>query len=179
MTQGPENRLPGGALSPATNSRGSSAWRFRLGLALASIAGLGVACHTLGRLPPVDFSATGWRVQQGQALWKPAANKPELAGELLLATHAAGGFHLQFSKTPFSLATAQLAGKAWQIELGSGEFRRRGRGRPPDRFAWFVLPRALREGRVEAPWQFERMTDNRWRLRNHRTGESLEGYLAP
>ena len=152
---------------------------FRLGLALASVACFCVACRSLIPLPPVDLSAPGWKLQQGQALWRPTKTKPELAGELLLATNTTGGLVVQFAKTPFTLAAAQRIGDRWQIELGSGDFFRTGRGRPPSRFAWYVLPRALMSGSVEAPWRFERTGDNAWRLNNRRTGESVEGYLAP
>ena len=61
-------------------------------------------------LPPADFSAPGWRVQQGQAVWKPSSSRPELAGDLLLATNVNGNFFVQFSKMPFPLATAQVSG---------------------------------------------------------------------
>jgi hypothetical protein len=150
-----------------------------LSLALASATCLCFGCHSLNQLPPVDFSAPGWQVRQGQALWKPTKARPELAGELLFATNTAGHFFVQFTKTPFPLATAQRGEEQWQIELGDGDFSRRGRGQPTSRFAWFVLPQALASGNAKAPWQFERKEGSAWRLRNTRTGESLEGYLTP
>jgi len=91
----------------------------------------------------VDLSAPGWRVQQGQALWRPTKTRSELAGELLLATNANGNFLVQFSKTPFTLATAQRIGDEWRIELGTGDYRRSGHGRPPAGFVWFQLPRFM------------------------------------
>ncbi|MEK7707305.1 MAG: hypothetical protein AAB380_04850, partial [Verrucomicrobiota bacterium] len=94
-----------------------------------------VGCSSIPPLPPADFSAPGWRVQQGQAVWKPLKNKTELAGELVLATNANGSFFAQFTKTPFPLATVQVAGDRWQIEFGAGDYQRGGRGRPPARFA--------------------------------------------
>ncbi len=112
-------------------------------------------------------------------MWQPPQDRSELAGELLFAARGTDSFLVQFSKTPFSLATAQQVGWQWQIELGSGEFVRRGRGEPPGRFIWFLLSRALTSGHVELPWQFERKPGSAWRLWNSRTGESLEGYLAP
>jgi hypothetical protein len=151
-------------------------FRFVPGLALIACL---CACVSLERLPPADFSTPGWRIQQGQAVWKPARTRPELAGELLYATNAAGGLFLQFTKTPFTLATVQQSGDRWQIDLGSGDFSRTGRGTPPTRFAWFVLPQALTTGNAQSPWQFERMGDAAWRLTNRVTGESLEGYLSP
>src|SRR6476620_10614627 len=86
-----------------------------------------VSCRSLPPLPPADLSAPGWRMQQGQALWKPTKSRPELAGELLLATNANGDFFVQLSKTPFTLATAQRIGDQWQIEFGSDDYRRSGR----------------------------------------------------
>jgi len=65
---------------------------------------LGAGCRTANPLPPADFSAPGWRVQQGQAVWKPSASRPELAGDLLLATNVNGNMFIQFSKMPFPVA---------------------------------------------------------------------------
>src|SRR5258708_1970399 len=106
-----------------------------------SVLGFGASCRT-PPLPPADFSAPGWRVLQGQAIWNPAKNKAELAGELLLATNANGNSFVQFGKTPFPLATAQVAGSRWQIEFGSGDYECAGNGQPPPRFVWFQLPSA-------------------------------------
>jgi hypothetical protein len=138
-----------------------------------------VSCRTTSCLPPVDFSAPGWGVQQGQAVWKPAKKRPEFAGDLLLATNANGNFFVQFSKNPFPLATAQISGDRWQIEFGADEHAWHGRGAPPDRFVWFQLPRALLAENLSRDWQFERVTTNAWRLANPRTGETLEGKFFP
>ena len=132
-------------------------------------------CRTLPSLPPIDLSAPDWTLQQGQAVWKPIRSRPELAGELLLATKTNGDFFVQFAKTPFTLATAQMVNGRWQIEFGAGDYQRRGAGQPPARFVWFQLPCALSGTEMSDHWKFERMTTNSWRLENHRTGESLEG----
>ena len=142
-------------------------------------AGLGVSCRSLVRWPPVDLSAPGYRVQQGQALWKPTKTRPELAGELVLAIKTNGDFFVQFTKTPFTLATAQRVGDQWQIDLGSGDYRRSGHGPPPVRFVWFQLPAALAGAGVSRNWSFDRVTTNSWRLENHRNGEALEGGFFP
>lgn len=130
-------------------------------------------------LPPADFSAPGWSVQQGQAVWKPSLNRPELAGDLLLATNVNGNFFVQLTKMPFPLATAQVSGDEWQIEFGADKFSWHGHGTPPDRFAWFELPRALRNGNVGGDWRFTRVQTNSFRLENPRTGERLEGEFFP
>jgi hypothetical protein len=144
---------------------------FHCALLLAFCAG----CRTAGPLPPADFSAAGWRVQQGQAVWRPTSRRPELAGDLLVATNVNGNIFVQFSKVPFPLATARISGDQWQIVFGADGFSWRGRGAPPDRFAWFQLPRALRDQNPGSHWKFARPTSQSWRLENSRTGETLEG----
>ena len=152
----------------------------RLGvLPLLLMAVLAAGCRTGPPLPPADFSAPGWRVQQGQAVWKPSSNRPELAGDLLLATNANGNFFVQFSKMPFPLATAQISSGQWQIEYGADKFSWHGRGTPPDRFAWFQLPHALLDTPIGINWKFTRIETNSWRLENQRTGGTLEGEFFP
>ena len=137
------------------------------------------SCRTASPLQPVDFSAPGWRVQQGQAVWKPSQSRPELAGDLLLATNANGNFFVQFSKMPFSLATAQVSGDQWQIEFGADKFSWHGHGAPPNRFGWFQLPRALCDTNLGGNWRFTRVDASSWRLENSHTGEMLEGEFFP
>jgi hypothetical protein len=144
-------------------------------LALIFCAG----CRTSHPMPPADFSAPGWQVQQGQIVWKPLQNRPELAGDLMLATNVNGDFFLQFSKMPFPLATAQVSGDQWQIEFGADKYSWHGYGTPPTRFAWFQLPRVLRDPNIGGNWQFIRIETNSWRLENSRTGETLEGEFFP
>jgi len=78
-----------------------------------------VSCRTAPPLPAADFSAPGWRVMQGQAVWKPARDRAELAGDLLLATNSDGDVYVQLTKTPFPLASAEVAGDRWQIAFGA------------------------------------------------------------
>ncbi len=136
-------------------------------------------CRTANSPPPTDFSAPGWSVRQGQAVWKPSSSRPELAGDLLLATNANGNFFIQFSKIPFPLATAQVSGGQWQIEFGADRFSWHGNGAPPNRFGWFQLPRALLGGNLNGNWRFTNVTTNSWRLENPHTGETLEGEFFP
>jgi hypothetical protein len=133
-----------------------------------------VSCRTTP-LPPANFSAPGWRVLQGQAVWKPDRKRPELTGDLLLATNVNGNFFVQFTKNPFPLMTAQVSGGRWQIESGADGRAWRGHGTGPNRVGWFQLPRALAGGKLADGWQFERPTPDSWRLENPRTGETLEG----
>lgn len=146
---------------------------------LGLVAGLCVGCRSIPPLPPTDLYAPGWHELQGQAVWKPTKKRPELTGELLLATNANGNFFVQFTKNPFPLATAQVAGETWQIEFGTGEHSWRGRGQPPTRFVWFQLPRALRGEGVAPGWQYEHTAENSWRFQNRHTGETLEAQFFP
>jgi hypothetical protein len=138
-----------------------------------------VSCRTLPPLPPVDFSAPGWRVQPGQAVWLPAKNRPEFTGDLLFGTNANGNFFITFTKTPFTLATAQAVNGDWQIAFGGNEYFWHGHGPPPARFGWFELPRALAGEKLESGWKFSGTDGAGWRLENPATGESLEGEFSP
>jgi len=121
----------------------------------------------------------GWTLQQGQAVWKPTAKRPELAGELLMATNANGDYFVQFTKNPLPVATAERLKGRWQIIFGADKFSWRGCGEPPKRFVWFQLPRAMAGAPVTGHWQFRTMTTNSWRFENSHTGETLEGGFFP
>jgi hypothetical protein len=138
-----------------------------------------VGCRTTPPLPPADFSAPGWRVRQGQAVWKPSQDRPELAGDLLFATNINRNFFIQFSKAPFPLATAQIFGHQWWIEFGADKYSWHGSGSPPNRFVWFQLPRAFLGENLDGNWHFENVMTNSWRLENAHTGEILEGDFFP
>jgi hypothetical protein len=137
------------------------------------------ACRTARPLPPADFSSPGWGVHQGQAVWKPSKKRPELAGDLLFATNANGNFVIQFTKTPFNMVAAEVENGEWQINFGGGKYSWGGHGRPPKRFSWFQLPRALAGADPAPSWTFTKKPDDSWRLENKRTGESLEGVIFP
>jgi hypothetical protein len=143
------------------------------------VVALCAGCGSAVRLPPVDLAQPGWRAQQGQAVWKPPGARPEIAGDLLLATNVNGDFFVQFSKTPFTVATAEASGGRWQIQFGVHEYQRSGSGAPPARFAWFELPRALTGLPPRPRWTFTRDNDGQWRLENMRSGETLEGRFFP
>jgi hypothetical protein len=146
-------------------------------LALIGLA-VGSGCRTLPALPPADLQAPGWTVRHGQAVWKPNGARPELAGELLLATHGNGDCLVSFTKTPFPIASARQAGEQWQVEFGPGDYTVQGQGEGPRSFSWFVLPRALAGEELSRGWRFAR-TNGSWRLENWRSGERLEGTFAP
>lgn len=143
-------------------------------MASLAVAATLVGCRTTPALPPVDLSLSGWQVQRGQAVWQPPRKRPELAGEILVARKSNGDALVQFTKDPFPLATAQIAGDRWQVDFGTGQRSWRGRGRPPGSFLWLQLPAALRGEEPRRPWAFARHHET-WRLENPRTGEWLEG----
>jgi len=51
-----------------------------------------------------------------------------------------------------------------------------GRGQPPARLLWFQLAPRI-SGRSPPKGWFWQSNDNRWRLENLSTGESLDGYF--
>ncbi|MHC1768722.1 MAG: hypothetical protein AB9869_31315 [Verrucomicrobiia bacterium] len=127
-----------------------------------------------------DLSAPGWRVREGQAVWRPAKAKPDLAGELLVASHPSGQSFVQFAKPPFQLVTAHQTGERWQITFGANNRTFSGRGKPPPRFIWLHLAARLDSGqRPPSGWRFQSEAAGQWRFENHATGETLEGYLKP
>jgi hypothetical protein len=148
-------------------------------LALLVALSASSSCRTANPLPTVDLSVPGWQVLQGQALWKPRRNQPEIVGSLLLATNATGDCFVQLNKDPFPLVTAEVLGGRWQIQFGADEYSVNGRGAPPARFSWFQIPRVLSGGRPAGDWRCENTASNMCRLENAKTGETLEVVLIP
>ena len=145
-------------------------WRVEI-VAIAMLAGCATA-----PLPPPDMSdaAAGWRILQGQAVWKPKGGDG-IAGELLVATNRVGDFVVEFAKPPITIAQAQRSGDAWKVEFPAQKKSYSGRGNGPGRVIWLRLPQAL-AGRDQ---QWLMTPDaNGWRISNKR-GETLEGFLSP
>jgi hypothetical protein len=67
----------------------------------------------------------------------------------------------------------------WLIQFPAGRRGFTGRRQPPARFAWLYLHAALSGEPLPPPLRFERKPDGNWRLENTRSGETLEGFLAP
>lgn len=127
-----------------------------------------------------DLSAPGWQVREGQAVWRPAKGKPDLAGELLVASHPSGDAFVQFAKPPFQLVTAHRSAQRWQITFGANDRTFSGRGLPPARFIWLHLGACLESGQPPpSGWRFQSEAGGRWQFGNRATGETLEGYLNP
>jgi hypothetical protein len=143
-------------------------------VSLSSILVLFFSGCSSAPLAPANLSVPGWTVQQGQAIWKPTASRPEIAGDLIMATNADGDCFIQFTKTPFTIATAQIAAGRWQLQFSNDQYSWRGNNPPPNRFVWFQLPPALLGAPIAANWQFQ-STTNGWQFTNSNTGETLEG----
>jgi len=140
---------------------------------------LSAGCRSSAPLGAADLSAPGWRSWEGQAVWKPNRNRPELAGELMAAARTNGDFFVQFAKPPFMLATAQTMEGRWQIEFGQAGRGWSGKGEPPSRFVWFELGRILKGRDSSRNWRRTGDLGGMWRLENLRTGETLEGRFFP
>ena len=127
------------------------------------------------------FTATGpgWHVQEGQALWRPGHEYPELGGDLVLASDEGGRSLIQFAKTPMTLVSAQTTRTNWLLQFPPQRMEFSGRGPGPTRFAWLYLHTALAGEPLPEPFRFERKPDGGWRLENTHSGETLEGFLAP
>jgi hypothetical protein len=135
-------------------------------------------CQTANR-SLFTVSGAGWHVRQGQALWKPGYKYPELGGDLVLASNEDGRCLIQFDKTPLSLVSVQTTRTNWLIEFPQRRMGFSGQGEPSTRFLWLYLPAALSGTKLPESLSFERKPDGGWRLENSRSGESLEGFLAP
>ena len=128
--------------------------------------------------PPANFSEPGWKVRQGQALWKGESAISEIAGELLVATHTNGQAYVSFSKTPVTLVSAQSTANQWYIHYPpNGQWH--GYGPPPSRVIWLHLAKFLDGAPPPSRWHWERRENNSWRLENRATGEYLDGFLNP
>ena len=140
---------------------------------------LSASCRSLTPFPPANLAEPGWTVRQGQAVWRSRVSAPEIAGELVLATRDDGRTFTQFTKTPLPFLVAQTTTNAWQIEFAAENRKFAGRGSPPTRLAWLHLARSLSGLNPPKDWWFRKGDDGSWHLENPKTGEILEGYLAP
>ena len=139
-----------------------------------------LGCRTVSELPQVDLSQPGWRVLQGQAVWKPNRDALELSGEVLWAANRDGRYLLQFLKTPITLVEAQGDQERWQISFpAEGRTLKGSAARLPSRqLGWLCLARALRGEKSGGDWAFFRKGE-KWALGNAQTGEMIDGYFRP
>ena len=148
-------------------------------LVLAALAVFSVGCMTSPDKTLFTTNDAGWTVRQGQAIWKPGLNHPELAGEIVLAQNSDGRSSLQFTKTLLPVTLAQTTKTNWLVQFPPQRLGFTGRGEPPLRFTWLYLSGALNGKKLPDNFQFTRSPNGGWRLENRRTGEFLEGFLSP
>jgi hypothetical protein len=139
---------------------------------------LGGCCFTR-QAPLFTASGPGWHVQEGQALWRPRRGFPELGGEVVLASDKDGRCLVQFAKTPMVLLSAETTRTSWQMQFPPRQMSFSGHHKRPTRFVWLFLQSALSGEPLPPPLRFERKPDGGWRLENSKSGETLEGFLAP
>ena len=137
------------------------------------------ACSTTPRLPPADLSQPGWKVRQAQAVWTPKRGGPEIAGEVLIASHGDKRAFVQFSKTPFPILVAQTAPERWEMTFVPEQRTFGGGGRPWPRFPWLYLAPALQGDKLPDKLIFNPVGTEGWRLENRSTGEVIEGSFLP
>ena len=136
------------------------------------------ACSSTGPLEPLDTSAPGWVVRQGQALWRPEGDKPEIAGDVILATHPSGRSYIQFSKT-LPILSGRLSPIGWEFEATAENKHYSGRGAPPKKIAWLQVLR-VHEGReISDRWTVAHPSKDFIALENQFTGERLQVQLQP
>lgn len=134
-------------------------------------------CRSARPLAADDLSAPGWKVRQGQAVWK--TGESELAGEVIIATREDGGSSIQFIKTPLPLVSAQRRGTRWTARFYADNRTIAGRGTPPIQVLWLHLAQALDGRAPPKPLEFKGTGGGDWELRNVETGESISGFLNP
>ena len=165
---------------PAGRPRQFAECLSRLFLLPALLAGLMILCGCRTATQNLFAAAgPGWRVQQGQALWRPERGMPEFGGDLVFATDDAGRCLIQFDKTPMAILSTQTTTNRWLITFPQRQMSFSGNKPAPTRFSWLYLPDALEGKPVPKNFLFERRPDGGWRLENSRTGETLEGFLSP
>jgi hypothetical protein len=152
--------------------------RLTLGSALLAILMLCGGCRTATQ-SLFTASGPGWRVQEGQAIWRPRRGFPELGGDIVMASDAGGRCFIQFAKTPMALVCAHTTSTNWLIQFPAGNMSFTGHRKPPTRFAWLYLHAALAGEPLPKSLRFQTKPDGGWRLENPRSGETLDGFLAP
>ena len=155
---------------------GASARRILARAATLAVFFALTACRT-PPIPKANLSEPGWKIFQGQAVWKSNRDAPEISGEILLAEKSDGENFVQFTKTPFPFAIAQSTTNAWRLEIPMQNKSYAAPGRTPSRVIWFQLARAVAGQPLKKPWTWRESEDD-WRLENSATGQSLAGYFS-
>lgn len=149
------------------------------GVALLVLVVFTTGCRTFGDASRISTAGPGWRVLNGQAVWRPSRNRPELGGDLLVARHENGSYIFDFEKTPLPITMGHTTSTNWLIQFPAQRFSFGGKGKPPLRFTWLYLGAALDDKPLPEPFRFQRKPDGGWLLQNTNSGESIEGFLTP
>jgi hypothetical protein len=143
-----------------------------LALLLALLA-FGLGCATPAPFGQVDLSLPGWKTRNGQALWRPGRDKPEIVGDLVVARHEDGRAYLQFSKA-LPIVSARVSAQGWEAEFPPQNKRYAARGKPPRRIVWLQLLNALRGEPVSPNWSVNSTGPDQLILEDSNTGERLD-----
>src|SRR5579859_509732 len=146
-------------------------WPF---LIFAMLAWL-TACKTTPMA--VNLDETGWKILQGQAIWRAKEDAPEIAGELVMATNADGRTFVEFTKDPLPLMVGQTATNSWQIEFVPQNRSLSGRGKPPARLGWLYVAGCTEGLPPPENWRLQQTHYNRWRMEHPDRGEVLDWLL--
>ncbi len=134
-------------------------------------------CATVPRFAPVDITSGQWETRHGQAVWTPDSKKPEVTGELVVATNPVGDLLVQFSKNPFNIVTAQKRAGNWQLEYGPEARRYSGPGEGPPRIVWLRLPELLRGAPAPLGWTVVERSSKSLIVEHDDRGERLQVVL--
>lgn len=147
----------------------------RFSMLLALVAGVCVytGCQSASSLPAIDQNAPGWTVRQGQAVWQPSGDKPDIAGDVVVSTHPSGGAYVQFSKT-LPIVSGRIGPGGWEFEATPEDKRYSGRGKPPARIVWLQLLRALEGQEIPERWTVAHPSPQFISLEDTNSGERLE-----
>ena len=132
-----------------------------------------IGCAGTPRLPEVDLEDPDWSVRTCQVLWKSRFDRPELAGELLLAKHKNGDVYISLTKTLVPIFTAQTSGRRWRIAFVEEGRSYDGSWWPPEQFIWFRLWDLLDGVSPPEPWDVRTSDGREWQLMNANTGEKI------
>jgi hypothetical protein len=102
-----------------------------------------------------------------------------VAGELTVARSLSGRAVAEFSKPPLPVVVAVSWFEGWAIEFAGGERTFSGKGDTRFQYSWLVLLEALQKRSAPPGWTWTGEPIGKWSLENPKTGERLQGYLAP
>jgi hypothetical protein len=144
---------------------------------LGVLSALALGCQA-PRFGAIDLAQPDWKLRTGQAVWKPDRDKPEIVGDLLLATRANGEGYLQFSKA-LPIVTARLDPEGWEVEFPPQQRRYAARSAPPARIVWLGVLRHATGLPPASAWRLTESSAGEQLWERHSTGERLEIYLSP